>query len=438
MLLCLSAVTAGLMLRVPPAFCENGIVERVLNLEKSIYYAHKNRSEILIMERGVGLAKEKLSEARSFRYPKIDLMFNYSKIDDGRSSSNLSPFVLSPNFGSLMIPQSVDQYYFTRLSLWQVLYSGGKYTSSLKLASSNFSKAKNLLNIAKNNAAYEVKGAFYELLFMEAEISAYEEILPEMEKYETAPDRINYRGRNEGKLRINSVINKTRDRYTELKEKDYPGEKLDFLDTIGVELDVVFGIEGEFAPVTDDYEVRELLAWAFQHRSEPRQIQVEEEMDSLSMKLSMSARFPELALGMHYDFGSEESLGFGERVGIISLNLNFPLFDGWASWSRVSQRKAQLHQNKLKRGDIEDSIRLEVRKAHNDYRFWVKELSKRWDKLEALKRVSHNMKAGSPEVSVEFYKAYLHAKIRYLESVCRNLVSFAALEHAVGKSLKPE
>jgi hypothetical protein len=410
------------------------IGERVLGLDKSIFFAHRNRKEIILAQREIDLAKERVSEARSFRFPKVDLVFNYSQIDKEETT------VLPPNFGSLYLPGTdLGQYYFTRLSLWQNIYAGGRYTSSLKLAESNLSRAKNRLNIVKNNATFEVSKVFYELLAIEEKIKIYEEIIPTIEKYAPQIEELKRRNPDTEKLQINHIITKIKKEYSLLKNNIYPQCRLDFLNTLGLELDIIFMVEGEFTPVTEHYNLSELLAWAFQYRAEPRQIQVEEEMDALSMKLSMSVRYPTVTLGMNYDFGNQDfSSIFNEKVGNISLNFNLPIFDGWASWSRVSQKRIQLEQDRLQRKDMEDSIRLEVRKTHNDYKFWVQGLTRREKELKNYKEMLESIDSGYPATLTETYNKYLDSKMEYIDCICRNLISYAALEHAVGKPLKSE
>ena len=398
-------------------------VERTLDIDKSIFYAHRNRKEILFAQQEIDLSKERVSEARSFKFPKVDFVFNYVQIDKDKT------VILPPNFGSLFIePTDLGQYYFTRLSLWQNIYSGGRYTSSLKLAESNLSRARNQLNIVKNNVSFEVEKAFYELLAVEEKMKVYEQVIPVLDKQ---PDI--------EKLEINREITGIKDDYSMLINNQYQQYKLDFLNTLGLELDTVFGIKGEFKPITENYNLNELLAWAFQYRTEPRQFEVEEEMDSLSMKLSMAARYPTVTLGINYDFGNDQfSDMFREKVGNVTLNFDLPLFDGWASWARIGQKRLQLEQGKLQRKNIEDSIRLEVRKSHNDYQFWVQEVAKRENELKKYEELLKSAGSKNPAALIETYNGYLNSKIRQIDGVCKNLISYAALEHAVGKPLKSE
>ncbi|GAH56993.1 unnamed protein product [marine sediment metagenome] len=43
-----------------------------------------------------------------------------------------------------------------------------------------------------------------------------------------------------------------------------------------------------------------------------------------------------------------------------------------------------------------------------------------------------------PAILTETYNKYLDSKVEYIDCIRKNLISYAALEHAVGKPLKSE
>jgi outer membrane protein len=431
-------IILGCLLAPLALAAEEITVERILDLDKSIFYAQRNRKEILLAQRDIDLAKERVNEALSFRFPKIDFMFNYVKIDDNKTT------VLSPYFGSIYIPENFPatpylEQYLTRLSLWWNLYSGGRYTSSLKLAESNLAKATHQLNIAENKVNFEVKKEFYGLLALEEKIKTYEKILPDLEKYGLSAEELQKKNIDKGRISSGRMVTKIRNEYLLLKNNIYPKGRMDFLDTLGLELDVVFMLNGEFKPVNENFTLGELLALAFKYRIEPRQIQVEEEMDALSIKLSMSARYPTITLGVNYDYANDSlSDMFSRKVANTALNFNLPIFDGWASWARIGQKRIQVDQDKLQRKGIEDSIRLEVREAYNDYEFWTQELPVREAETKKYEDMLNTLDIKDISARVEAYYSYLESRMSYIDCVCNNLVSYTALEHAVGKPLKTD
>jgi hypothetical protein len=217
--------------------------------------------------------------------------------------------------------------------------------------------------------------------------------------------------------------------------QSYVQSRLDFLDTLGIELDTEFNIIGELTPVIKEYDLSKMTVWAFQYRPEPKQTQLQEEMDSLGVKLSMATRYPTISLGAHYEYAGEE-LKFADKNWNATLNLNLPLFDGWQSLSRFRQKDIQVQQNKLHRKELEDVIRLELRKSINEYNYWTKQVTKNYSELTKWESVYDSINKTDPVVLLNWYKTCLNLKLVYLEAIYNTLSSYSMLERSVGKPLE--
>ena len=103
--------------------------ERMFTLEDSISFGIKNSQQLLALNEDIEVAKLRVDEARSNIFPRIDLNFNASKFE------NQFPTVLAPTFNSLYLPGGKnDQYYSAKATMWQYLYAGGRYSTTLDLA----------------------------------------------------------------------------------------------------------------------------------------------------------------------------------------------------------------------------------------------------------------------------------------------------------------
>ena len=65
-----------------------------------------------------------------------------------------------------------------------------------------------------------------------------------------------------------------------------------------------------------------------------------------------------------------------EKDWYVSLNINYPIFDGGAIFSRLKQKKIKVRQATIERSKIEEKIKLEVRKAFSEYIFWYNKVMK--------------------------------------------------------------
>ena len=86
-------------------------------------------------------------------------------------------------------------------------------------------------------------------------------------------------------------------------------------------------------------------------------------------------KLPTIMLGASYDWLGDDQENW-ERDWYVTLNINLPLFEGGAIFSRLKQKKIQARQASIERAKIEDRIKLEVRKAFSEYNFWYKKLLK--------------------------------------------------------------
>ncbi|MHB9156238.1 MAG: TolC family protein [Endomicrobiales bacterium] len=159
------------------------------------------------------------------------------------------------------------------------------------------------------------------------------------------------------------------------------------------------------------------LSGAVQYRPELRQTQFQETIDSLRVNLSLTERYPTVTLGASYEW-------IGEKVPLdksnwnATININVPVFDGWASWARIRQRKYQAREGKIRRSRIEDQIRFDVRQAYTDYSFWKKQ-------IETL--------VSFPPPENREPERRLEAALVRLDTLEEALVSKAALDWAIGK-----
>jgi len=375
--------------------------ERVLTLQDSINLGLKNSQELLALNEDIEVAKLRVDEARSNIFPRIDLNFNASQFN------NQFPTVLAPSFNSLYLPGGKnDQYYSAKATMWQYLYAGGRYSTTLDLAKANLAQYVGQYDAGKIKALKEIKIAFIDLLATNKKIMAYE-------------------------LAVNEINNSLLKHYSSdmavLKDKlarnllnlkhEYEKDKIAYLKTIGLELDTTFDIAGEFEDTSTDYDVNKCIALAYQFRPELNQKQFQEKIDALRLNLSLTERFPSISLGANYEWGGYQfPLNYDNWNATINFNL--PIFDGWAALSRIVQRKHQIRQGKIRRAQIEDNVELEVRDALMDYNFW---------KFEREKAIAQSM-----PTQIE---AALLSNVFLIDISCNLIKSKTMLEWAIGKPL---
>ena len=138
---------------------------------------------------------------------------------------------------------------------------------------------------------------------------------------------------------------------------------------------MIIDIEGTLETEKLNLDLQQCILWAYQFRPEIKTTQYQESMDNIGVNLITMEKLPTVMLGASYDWLGND-LEKWERDWYISLNINLPLFEGGAVFSRLKQKKIKARQATIERAKIEDKIKLEVRKAFSEYTFWYNKLSK--------------------------------------------------------------
>ena len=252
---------------------------------------------------------------------------------------------------TILLPYgSRDYFYSTKLALWQPIYNGGKTMATNKLAKINYEKAKTNAEIQKNEIVANVKAQFYKNIALKEKIKIYKDYLSK--KHDA-----------------------TLQNQLDILEHEYELETWELLSLIGLELDTVIDIEGAIDVEKLDLNLQQCILWAYQFRPEIKTTQYQESMDNIGVNLITMEKLPTIMLGAAYDWLGDDEENW-ERDWYVTLNINLPLFEGGAVFSRLKQKKIQARQASIERAKIEDKIKLEVRKAFSEYNFWYNKLLK--------------------------------------------------------------
>ena len=334
-----------LLFAVSPVFAQG--VERVLTLNECTQLALNINQDILIANEAISYAEQRVNEAKSLYFPKLDLNFNLSRFNNDAETLINSHYLPA----TILLPYGKRDYsYSTKLALWQPIYNGGKTVATNKLARINQEKAKTNAEIKKNEVIANVKAQFYKNIALKEKIKIYKDYLSK--KHDA-----------------------TLQNQLDILEHEYELETWELLSLIGLELDTVIDIEGTIDVEKLDLNLQQCILWAYQFRPEIKTTQYQESMDNIGVNLITMEKLPTIMLGAAYDWLGDDEENW-ERDWYVTLNINLPLFEGGAVFSRLKQKKIQARQASIERAKIEDKIKLEVRKAFSEYNFWYNKLLK--------------------------------------------------------------
>lgn len=379
---------------VSPLFAEQ--VERVLTEDSCINLALNINHDILIYGQNVLFAEQRVKEAKTLYLPTMDLNLNASKF------SNDSPTIINSNSlpASFFLPSgNRDSSYSARISLWQSIYNGGKTSAINKLAKIYLSQIQNNSNIKKNEVITKVKVNFYKNLALKEKINIYKKEIERLSKYKSQQN-------------INEIEHLQNQ--MDIVQHQYEIQILDFINLLGLSLDTTVDLVGNMEIVKIDLNLQQCVLWSYQFRPEMKGNQYQESIDGIAVNLLTMEKYPTVMFGASYDWlGSE--IDSTEKDWYITLNINYPLFDGGAIFTKIRQKQIKARQATLERSKAEEKIKLEVRKAFNEYSFW-------YNKVLNDKNNKNNIQ------NVEKTISRIDVQYNYLQSLFE-------LELAIGKQI---
>jgi len=397
-----------------------GDAVEVMDLNRAMDLALKNNSDLLSVRQDLIIAESRVKEAVFRFFPQISFSSTITK------SELEHPVVFSEEFSNhYLSPTIFENFYTFRTHAVQTLYSGGRNKNTLRLARASLKQTKTEYEKIKREIELRLKKAFYELLCCEKLYQVISQWNSEIDNLSkrirlNAWDRIELK-----KLKSELIFD------LDFAEKEIKQKKLQLIKALNKETNTEINITGKFQPSDTELKLEQAIFWAMERRPELKSQVYSAQMDEISLHLAMSRRAPTISLSGTYDYTGHK-FPLNESSWYTTLAVHFPLsFD---LWTQVQQRRAEVRKGDLKRANIQDEIKIQVRCAYNDLVFWqnaVKYNFETYNELNndfknAVRNSSINISAIRSALSV--YKT----QIKYLMSVKNQLIGNAQIEWVLG------
>jgi len=333
--------------------------EEILTLERCIDLALANNQDLKIAQKRILESKGRKQEAFGNFLPMLSASGSYTRLKESPRMSVLfggmeQTFELGPDYS-----------YSTQLTLIQPLFAWWKIYHRDEQARLNYRRVDEEYKEVKNSLIFDVKRAFYNLLLARQFVVIAEEAVDVTDSHYKTTRALYKEGRvsdyDVSRAKVQLVNNQTRLIKTRNNLK-LAREELSLL--LNTKLEEDWKVEGDFPREKREVSLQDALGKALSERSEIRQLMIQERVGKVSIKLARAENRPNLDFLANYQYTNpfynrEE---WGETWNVI-LSLNFPLFSGLSDLGRVNQAKAGLEQVKILRNQVEERIKLEVRKA---------------------------------------------------------------------------
>ena len=365
-----------------------------------------------------------MTEARLRFLPDIGLQASATKYDARY------PFALSPEFRSLLLFPGApsENIYSGRAYFNMALYEGQRTLNTLRLAQASQKQALSNRDSVKMDVTLRAKEAFYRLLLAQERASVFELHLKNVEAAAAAGDLGPWE-----RVEVETGLGLARARAAEARHA-LDSARLQFLNTLSLELDTRFRVEGVLETRAAKAEVEKAVIWAMELRPELQSQTYRVQMDAIGVNLAIGRRNPTVFLAGDYELTAHR---FPLKTNNWDVTLGIKIPFAYDFWSQIKQKKAEQRQGELARAELQDRVRLEVRQSAETLRWWQEE----WPRRESQwKRVStlYDAAAGHAAPALSRLRArdgLLELRLAYLSAVTEHILARARFERSVGREL---
>lgn len=398
-----------------------------IGVERFVELAVKNDASLLSAEQDIVISRQRLREARSLLLPQISFSGSLSRL------SLEYPMVTPPELGGRFLDGAYgDNTYALRAHVVQPVYTGGRNRNAARMARNAWSQSRLLLETERLDAARKAREAFCGALYRR-------ELLAAASSYHLRS--LALAGRAAGgwdALEAGAAA----DRFA--REKDRAehayAASLASMSALVRSENGVLEIDGELAAEPPSGTLQKAIIAAMERRPELRGEIYRAQMDEIALNMAALRRYPNVYIGAVYDMVAYDADSFSsmERTGswAASVAIHFPLSYDW--WTQIVQRRAQQRQGSLKRVELEERLRGELRSAWSEASFRLREAGAARSALEAAaadyERARRSAPAEAGRAAAGLRTLY-DKELALLESLYLQKMAAIRLAWAQGKGL---
>ncbi|MBI2386194.1 MAG: TolC family protein [Elusimicrobia bacterium] len=398
-------------------------VERVYSLDETLRLM-RNDPKLQSAEQDVIIAEARVTEARLRFLPDIGLQASATKFDARY------PFALSPEFRSLLLfPGAASENIYSGRAYFNMpLYEGRRTLNTLRLAQASQKQALSDRDSVRLDVNLRAKEAFYRLLLAQERESAFTRHLDSVEAAAAAGELGPWE-----RVEAEASLGVARARASEAKHA-LDQARLQFLNTLSLELDTPFRVRGELATRPVKAEVEKAVIWAMELRPELQSQTYRVQMDAIGVNLAIGRRNPTVFLAGDYELTAQR-FPLKNNNWDVTLGIKIPF--AYDFWSQIKQKRAEQRQGELTRAELQDRVRLEVRQAAETLAWWQSEWPRResqWKRVQALYDDAAG-RAGATLSRLRARDGVLELRLAHLSAVTEHILARARFERAVGREL---
>jgi outer membrane protein len=435
---------------------------QVLTLDQAVKIAMENSLQRQITQGDVAIAQDKLKQAQSGYWPKLTLEAGYTHYNEVPTSVALATNIAELNNGLVKwataagaydpyvsglvgsngltyvaLPDQSLNYYGWDLVLQQPLYTGNKLTALNKQAKANQGYAKANLSAADQNLVFEVKKAYYTVIFTQHLVETLQQAVDDMANHVKEADAY-CRAGMVAKLDVKRAEVKLAD----LKQKllmaqnglELANMALNF--TMGISLETKYNLVDsvKYEPFQMDLSTCQEKALA--NRPEVAAIQAKVEMAKQNLEVAKSAGRPLVALQAKHEDFTPYNPDPENQIGIVAT---MKLIDGGQIHNQVKEAEEVVKQAQTAQELTNRAIKLDVEQAYRNLQVALQTIQvadKSMDQAEEtlhMADVSYKAGLSSSLERIDAEVGLTQAKTNYTQALSMYNIALAQLQKAIGQ-----
>ena len=329
--------------------CRLATAEEIsITVDEAISMAMRDNRDILLKAEDVNKSKAKIQEARASLYPSLMLSSTWSR-NNGYYSKDFSSF----NY---------------QVGAKQYLYKGGETVNTIKYNEHLLGANQAILDKTKLETILNVKKSFYTLLLSNQYAEVNKAILKNTKSHLEYLDARYKKGLTSESeiLQVKSSLESVKQAYENSLNQGELSQAL-LNNYLYLDKDVKIIPEGELSYTEEEIIFDQGLLHALGKRPEIKQYDSQIKASEKAIDVAKSDNRPSIYASWDYYNRTHGALGTGKNQSdnnIIGITFSWPVFDGWATKSKIEQAVVDLKEARILREKAASDIALDFKNAY--------------------------------------------------------------------------
>ncbi len=355
----------------------------VLTLEESLEIAKQHNLSIQTSEQNLKAAEAQVRAARAGLLPRITVNGNYTYFKDLQTSviqadggfnfpappgeEMQTPPPPSADNESDLIELEFGAHHNLQgtLNLTQPLFAWGRYYYSYQAAKLGYEATQKELNAAYAQLRLDVSEAFYRVLVAQEFVRVSQQSVALVEKqlgiaqaslaagvatdFDVLRAKVQLANAESLLIRAENGVRTAKNAYKTL---------------LNMPLAEEISVEGSFEIPEIQIPLEELITQAYEKRPEISRAQLNEQVGHKQLDVAKTRKLPDVSFFSNYQISENERLTQMNRIWSLGLQINIPIFDGFATGAAIQQSESVLKQFQLGTEQVKSAVEFEVRNAY--------------------------------------------------------------------------